>query len=55
LPLVVSDIGLKMDEHDINFRKGTVPTETGIYFIHDYKDEYRKLGYQVLSETLMGP
>jgi len=63
LPLVVSDvmfqdvsdICLKMDEHDINFRKGTVPTETGIYFIHDYKDEYRKLGYQLLAETLMGP
>ncbi len=48
IPLIVSDIMFedlpdicqKMSEHEIDFRKGKVPTDTGIYYLRDYETRF---------------
>lgn len=60
IPLIVSDIMFddvpdichKMAEHDIDLRKGIVPTDTGIYYLRDYENEYLNIGYELLAETI---
>ena len=60
IPLIVSDIMFenipdicqKMDEHDIDFRKGKVPTETGIYYLRDFENDFLDIGYDLLAETI---
>lgn len=60
IPLIVSDIMFedlpdicqKMSEHEIDFRKGKVPTDTGIYYLRDYQNDYLNIGYEVLVETI---
>jgi len=60
IPLIVSDIMFedipdicqKMQEHDIDFRKGKVPTETGIYYLRDFENDFLDIGYDLLAETI---
>jgi hypothetical protein len=48
----ISDICQKMAEHEIDFRKGTVPTNTGIYFLRDYQNNYLNIGYEILAQAM---
>jgi hypothetical protein len=41
-----------MTEHDIDFRKGDVPTDTGIYYLRDYEHDFLDIGYELLAETM---
>ncbi len=47
----VSDICNKMIEHNIDLRKGSVPTDTGIYYLRDYEEQFLRMGYELLAET----
>ncbi|MBD3207675.1 hypothetical protein GF319_15205 [Candidatus Bathyarchaeota archaeon] len=61
IPLVVSDvmfeditdICIKMRENNVDFRKGRVPRNVGIYYIRDYEKEYERYCFNVLCETLV--
>ena len=59
IPLIVSDIMFedipdichKMNEHEIDLRKGSVPTDTGIYYLRDYEIQFTNIGYELIVET----
>ena len=60
VPLIVSDIMFedvpdichKMTENEIDLRSGSVPTDTGIYFLRDYEHDFLDIGYNLLAETI---
>ena len=60
VPLIVSDIMFedipdichKMNENEIDLRKGIVPTDTGIYYLRDYEHDFLDIGYELLAETM---
>ena len=59
IPLIVSDIMFedipdichKMNENEIDLRRGRVPTDTGIYYLRDYETQFMKIGYELMAET----
>ena len=61
LPLVVSDvmfqdisdICLMMSDHGIDFRKGKVPNDTGIYYLHDYEKDFLMYDHLLIVENMM--
>ncbi|MCW4048465.1 MAG: hypothetical protein NWE89_01880 [Candidatus Bathyarchaeota archaeon] len=60
IPLIISDtmfedvpdICQKMREHNIDFRKGKVPNDTGIIYVRDYTQQYKKEWYPMLAESI---
>ena len=61
VPLVVSDvmfndvseICLMMSEHGVDFREGKVPNNTGIYYLHNYEEDFLRYKNLTRFESMM--